>query len=188
LRIRIVAAVALVALALTLSGQRVAAQVHESSNIALPVGYRSWQLISVAALGPPFSDIRAKLGNEIALEDFRRGTIPYRDGAIIVRLAWKQSRDSQTNSALGREPQLQGLSPDTIAKDLSQSFEAGAPTNVQLMVKDSKRYAATGGWGFAQFTNGKRDVVITSPRDPRSCFACHVPAKATDFVFTRYAP
>jgi hypothetical protein len=156
--------------------------------IDLPAGYRSWQLISVAALGPPFNDIRAKLGNAIALEDFRRRTIPYRDGAIIVRLAWKQSKDSQTNSALGREPQFKGLSPDVIAKDLSQSFEAGAPTNVQMMVKDSKKYATTGGWGFAQFTNGKRDVIITSPRDPRSCFACHAPAKATDFVFTRYAP
>jgi hypothetical protein len=159
-----------------------------NSNIDLPAGYRNWQLISVAALGPPFNDIRAKLGNAIALEDFRRRTIPYRDGAIIVRLAWKQSKDSQTNSALSREPQFKGLSPDAIAKDLSQSFEAGAPTNVQMMVKDSKKYAATGGWGFAQFTNGKRDTIITSPRDSRSCFACHAPAKATDFVFTRYAP
>jgi hypothetical protein len=184
LRIWIVAGVAVSALALALSEHGIAS----TSTIALPAGYRNWQLISVAALGPPFYDIRAKLGNAIAIEDFRHRTIPYRDGAIIVRLAWKQSMDSQTTSALRREPQLQGLSPDTIAKDLSQSFEAGAPTNVQMMVKDSKQYSATGGWGFAQFTNGKRDVIITSPRDPRSCFACHAPARTTDFVFTRYAP
>ena len=184
MRIWIVAGVAVVALALAIYEHGVAG----NSNIDLPVGYRNWQLISVAALGPPFNDIRAKLGNEIVMEDFRRGTLPYRDGAIIVRLAWKPARDAQTSNALRREPQLQGLNPDAIAKDLSQSFEAGTPTNVQLMVKDSKQYAATGGWGFAQFTNGKRDVIITNPRDKRSCFACHAPAKANNLVFTRYAP
>jgi hypothetical protein len=187
LRTWIVAGAAVVALALALSDHRAAAQVAANSNITLPTGYRNWQLISVAALGPPFGDIRAKLGNDIAMEDFRHGTIPYRDGAIIVRLAWKQARDAQTTEALRREPQFAGLSADTIAKDLNQSFEAGSPTNIQLMLKDSKRYASTGGWGFAQFTNGKRDVVITAPTDKRSCFACHAPAKATDFVFTRYA-
>jgi hypothetical protein len=179
----IVAGVAAVALALALSEHGIA----DYANIDLPVGYRTWQLISVAALGPPFNDVRAKLGNDIVIEDFRRGTLPYRDGSIIVRLAWKPVRDAQTSSALRREPQLQGLSSDAIAKDLNQSFEAGTPTNIQLMVKDSKQYAATGGWGFAQFTKGKRDVIITDPRDKRSCFACHAPAKANDFVFTRYA-
>jgi hypothetical protein len=52
------------------------------------------------------------------------------------------------------------------------------------MVKDSRKYAATGGWGFAQFDDGKpagEAVHIT-------CFACHQVAKARDFVFNRYAP
>jgi hypothetical protein len=51
------------------------------------------------------------------------------------------------------------------------------------MVKDSKKYASTGGWGFAQFNDGK-------PADEalhRACFACHQAAKAHDLVFTRYA-
>jgi len=54
-----------------------------------------------------------------------------------------------------------------------------------VMIKDSKRYAATGGWGFGRFVNGK-------PADEaqhRTCFACHeARVKAHDFVFTRYAP
>ena len=57
-------------------------------------------------------------------------------------------------------------------------------TNVQLMAKDSIKYAATGGWGFAQFNDGK-------PVDAAGlggCYACHVPVKGRDFVFTRYAP
>jgi hypothetical protein len=52
------------------------------------------------------------------------------------------------------------------------------------MVKDSKKYAATGGWGFADFKNGK-------PGDEalhKTCFPCHQPAKDRDYVFTRYAP
>jgi hypothetical protein len=56
--------------------------------------------------------------------------------------------------------------------------------NVQFMVKDSKKYAATGGWGFADFTDRK-------PGDKalhEACFLCHVPAKDRDYVFTRYAP
>ena len=66
----------------------------------------------------------------------------------------------------------------------AQSFVAGAPINVQFMVKDSKKYAATGGWGFAQFKDGK-------PADEavhKTCVPCHVPDKASDFVFTHYSP
>jgi hypothetical protein len=66
----------------------------------------------------------------------------------------------------------------------TQSFVTGPPTNVQFMVKDSRRYAATGGWGFAQFKDGKPD----GKADLTTCFTCHVPVKARDFVFTRYAP
>ncbi len=56
-------------------------------------------------------------------------------------------------------------------------------TNIQFMVKDSIKYASTGGWGFAQFNDGK-------PADEalhNTCFACHVPVKTRDFVFTHYA-
>jgi hypothetical protein len=153
------------------------------SSITLPAGYRDWPLISVAAVGPPVNDLRAKLGNDVAMADLRQGTIPYRDGAIIARLAWKQTSDPQTSNAIRLQAQQVGLSPDAIAKLLSQSFIAGPATNVQFMVKDSKKYASTGGWGFAQFTNGKPDAIVQ-----RTCFACHEPAKATDFVFTQYSP
>lgn len=52
------------------------------------------------------------------------------------------------------------------------------------MVKDSKKYAATVGWGFGDFTKGM-------PGDEalhKTCFPCHQPAKDRDYVFTRYAP
>ena len=187
----IVASAVIVSSALAFSAHRIEAQFPGETtssqtadySITLPPAYRDWALISVAAVGPPVSDIRAKLGNDIAMGDLRQGTIPYRDGAIIARLAWKQTADQQTNNAIQLQARQLGLSAEAIAKLLSQSFVAGPATNVQLMVKDSKKYASTGGWGFAQFTNGKPDAIA-----PRSCFACHEPAKATDFIFTRYAP
>ena len=68
-----------------------------------------------------------------------------------------------------------------------QSFVAGDPTDsyLQFMVKDSKKYAATGGWGFAQFD---KDGKPADEAKHKTCFPCHEPAKARDFVFTRYAP
>jgi hypothetical protein len=52
------------------------------------------------------------------------------------------------------------------------------------MVKDSKKYAATGGWAYAEFINGKpADEAVL-----KTCFPCHEPYKGQDFVFTRYAP
>ena len=78
----------------------------------------------------------------------------------------------------------QGLPPEQVTKLLADSFVAGPAMNVQFMVKDSKKYASTGGWGFAQFTNGRPD----SEAVHKTCFTCHEPAKAQDFVFTRYAP
>ncbi len=67
----------------------------------------------------------------------------------------------------------------------SQSFVAGRPKNgVQFMVKDSRKYAATGGWGFAHFNDGKPGP----ESDLKACFPSHQAIKARDFVFTRYAP
>jgi hypothetical protein len=52
------------------------------------------------------------------------------------------------------------------------------------MVKDSRKYASTGGWGFAQFNDGKpADEAVHN-----TCFSCHETVKARDFVFNRYAP
>ncbi|MEG9436074.1 cytochrome P460 family protein [Edaphobacter sp. HDX4] len=136
--------------------------------IKLPAHYRDWKLISVAHEGGKLNDLRAVLGNDRAIDAFRGDRLPFPDGTIIARLAWAYTPSEQNNQAFGQE----------------QSFVAGAPTNVQLMVKDSKRYASTGGWRFAQFTHGKPD----GPEALKSCYSCHIPAKQRDYVFTRYAP
>jgi hypothetical protein len=52
------------------------------------------------------------------------------------------------------------------------------------MVKDSGQYASTGGWGFAQFDDGKPAAETMQ----KTCFSCHETVKGRDFVFNRYAP
>jgi hypothetical protein len=137
-------------------------------GIKIPPGYRDWKLISVAHEEGNLNDLRAIMGNDVAIKAYRERKLPFPDGTIIARLAWKYVPSEENNKVFGR----------------SQSFVAGSPTNVQFMVKDSKKYAATGGWGFAQFKDGKPD----DKADLKTCFPCHEPVKARDFVFTHYAP
>src|ERR1700685_2673851 len=136
-------------------------------GIKLPAGYRDWRVISAAHEAGNNNDLRAILGNDVAIKAYREGKLPFPDGTIIARLAWSYVPSEENNKVFGR----------------AQSFVAGAPINLQLMVKDSKKYAATGGWGFAQFKDGK-------PADEallKTCFPCHQPAKAQDLVFTHYS-
>lgn len=172
-------AIAGVALALALYRFVLPAMAVTAPGITIPSGYRDWTLISVAILGPPDSDIRAILGNDIAIRTYREGKLPFPDGAIIARLAWKQVKDPASDDALSHEP----LSSDSIRKLLSGTFAAGSPTNLQFMVRESTKYASTGGWGFAQFTKGKPDAIVQ-----RSCWTCHALAPERGFVFTRYSP
>jgi Cytochrome P460 len=148
-----------------------AGEVHEASpifGVNIPPGYRDWKLISVAHEAGNNNDLRATLGNDVAIKAYREEKLPFPDGTIIARLAWSYVSSEENNKVFGRD----------------QSFVAGPPINVQFMVKDSRKYAATGGWGFAQFKDGK-------PADEallKTCFSCHEPAKARDYVFTHYAP
>jgi Cytochrome P460 len=136
----------------------------------IPEGYRDWKLISVAHEEGNLHSFAAVLGNDVAIKAFREGTFPFPDGAIVAALHWRHVPSEENNKVFGRP----------------QSFTPGAATNVQFMVKDSKKYAATGGWGFAHF-NGREE----QPADRKvlqSCFPCHERMKARDLVFTRYAP
>jgi uncharacterized oligopeptide transporter (OPT) family protein len=169
--IRIVATIAVAAVAL------VSGVVSIDPITTMPEGYRDWPLISVARIASPLNDLRAKLGNPVTMRAYKNRTLPFPDGATIARLAWKQATSAENNQAFAR-----GAEAEMGA--VSESFVAGSATNVQFMIKNSKKYASTGGWGFAQFTNGKPDTGAVL----KTCFGCHAPAKDHDFVFTHYAP
>jgi Cytochrome P460 len=73
-------------------------------GVTIPAGYREWPLISVATVGAPVNDMRAKLGNDVAMKAYRAGTLPFPDGTIIARLAWKQTTSEENNRNVMRPP------------------------------------------------------------------------------------
>jgi hypothetical protein len=133
-------------------------------------GYRDWRLISVAHEEGKLNDIRAILGNDTAIKAYREGKLPFPEGTIIARIAWSYVPSEENNKVFGQP----------------QSFVPGPAPDwyLQFMVKDSKKYAATGGWGYAQFN---RDGNPADEAKHKTCFPCHEPVKARDFVFTHYA-
>jgi hypothetical protein len=143
-------------------------------GVKIPAGYRDWKLIAVDQLiaQGKGDQLRAQFGNEIAIKAFKEGKLPFPDGSIIAAIHWTRVPSEDNNKV------LEGPFPG------AQSFVVGSFVNVQFMVKDSQKYAASGGWGFADFKDGK-------PGDKalhETCFPCHVPAKDHDYVFARYAP
>jgi len=134
----------------------------------VPSGYRDWRWIASAHEAGNLNNLGAILGNDVAIKAYREGTLPFPDGSIIAALHYHNVPSDENNKVFGQ----------------AQSFVPGSPTNIQFMVKDSTKYAATGGWGFAHFNAGK-------PADAafmKSCFPCHEKASGSDLVFTHYAP
>jgi hypothetical protein len=161
--------------------QKAAAAVSSSSNatplfgIKIPPGYRDWRLVSVAHEEGNLNDLRAILGNDLAIKAYREKMEWFPDGAIIARIAWKYVPSKENDKVFGK----------------AQSFVPGSEPEwyLQFMVKDSKKYAATGGWGYAQFDKN-RVPVDDAKLEP--CSPCHEEGQkigsAHDFVFTRYTP
>src|ERR1700730_6973430 len=127
-----------------------------------PSGYRDWKLISISHEAGNINSIGAVLGNDVAVKAYREEKLPFPEGSIIraVHYAYESSEEQ------------------------TQAFVAGPPTNVQFEVKDSNKYAATGGWGFGHFN---KDGTLGNDALMKTCFPCHAKA-SSDLVFTRYAP
>lgn len=134
----------------------------------MPDGYRNWRLISVAHEAGKLNSFSAVLGNDVAIKAYRDRASTFPDGTVIAALHW-QFVPSEANNRVFGQP---------------QSFVPGVQTNTQFMIKDSKKYAATGGWGFGHFNT---DGTLGNNTLMKTCFPCHQRA-AHDFVFTQYAP
>ena len=115
-------------------------------GVKIPKGYRQWELVAPSHV-PGFDELRAILGNEPSLKSYRDRTLPFPDGAMLAKLAWKHAPSAEFNGV----------------------FSPGPATSIQFMVKDSKKYASTGGWGFGKFVDGKP----TGIEEHEACFACH---------------
>src|SRR5262245_27424075 len=90
----------------------------------IPAGYRDWKVVSVAHEAGDLNDIRAVLGNDIAIKAYRDGKLPFPEGAIVGRIAWSYVSSEEHNKSFAGE----------------QSFGTGSPTvaYLQFMVKDYK--------------------------------------------------
>ena len=132
------------------------------SGVTIPKGYRNWQVVAPSQRDDK-DEIRVILGNNIAMKALRAKQLPFPDGAILAKLAWKRVKSAEFDN----------------------TFVPGEPQRIEFMEKNAKKYAATGGWGFGRFVNGKP----ASEQDHATCFPCHeANVKGNDFVFTRYAP
>ena len=136
----------------------------------IPHGYRDWRLISVAHEEGNLHSFAAVLGNDVAVKAYREGKLPFPNGTIIAALHYHHVPSEENNKVFGQ----------------AQSFVPGSPTNIQFMVKDSTKYAATGGWGFGHFNASDKKPGAEALL--KTCFPCHAQAKSSDLVFTHYAP
>ena len=138
-------------------------------------GYENWQLVSISHSEKMMSAI---LGNPTIIEAYRAGVPgngkPFPDGSKMAKIHWNPK---QSETAPG---------PTTVP---------GAQHDVDFMEKDSKRFADSGGWGWAvfkydaasdAFTPGTTADQPPQANDAKCGFACHTRVKARDFVFTEY--
>jgi hypothetical protein len=137
-------------------------------------GYEGWQAISMSRNEKL---VAVTLGNQVMIEAYRAGFPgngkPVPDGAKMAKIHWT--------------PRNNEFFPEATVP--------GALLNVDFMEKDSKRFADSGGWGYAVFDydaaseSFKPGTTASTPpqgNDAKCGFACHTVAKARDYVFTDY--
>ncbi|MCC7464134.1 MAG: cytochrome P460 family protein [Gammaproteobacteria bacterium] len=137
----------------------------DAPAVPYPAGYRTWQHVKSMLIEPghPLAGLVEGLhhiyANPQALAGYRSGR--YRDGAVIVL------------------DLLQPLHAD-------RAMTEGARKAVIVMHKDSRRYTATGGWGFEVFAGDSHDDRRVGNQATQQCFACHTARQAQGYVFSEY--
>jgi hypothetical protein len=144
-----------------------------NTPVPYPEGYRQWNHLHTTILAakhgsfgkegcqsPCTSGVMHFYANKKAMEGFRTGTFP--DGAIIA------------------DEVLEIHQPEG-----KMSGTEGPRRGIGVMVKDRKKYASTGGWGYGAYgPDSKTDRLSLAERT--ACFTCHSPKKDRDYVFTEY--
>ena len=134
-------------------------------------GYETWQVVA-PSYRPDKKEVRYILGNSKVVNAYKSGVPengkPFPNGSILVKIAYSEKPHAAFPQA---------LVPDVLQR-------------IEFMVKDSRRFKETGGWGFARFIyEAKTDTFKPygdGPSFVQECFQCHVPVKDSDYVFTKY--
>jgi hypothetical protein len=170
-----------VALAVLATGAAISAQdkytVKVPNGLAFSEfrGYEGWQTIAVSYNGGLLAVI---LGNPAMIDAYKAGVPgngkPFPDGAKMAKIHW----NPKTNETAPGQP----LQPNTLH-------------DIDFMVKDSKRFADSGGWGYGEFEYDAKSDTFTpgtladkppQGNDAKCGFACHTAVKKQDYVFTEY--
>ena len=138
-------------------------------------GYEDWSVIAISENEGLMAVI---LGNPAMIDAFREGIPdngkPFPDGARMAKIHWTPKKQD----AYPGGPEVPGAQHD-----------------VDFMVKDSKRFADSGGWGWGAFDyeassdTFKPATTASKPpqeHDTKCGFACHTAEKSRDYVFTDY--
>ena len=138
-------------------------------------GYEAWQLVSISQNG---GHIAAIVANPVMIKAYEAGVPgngkPFPDGAKMAKFHWNPKK-------------METFPAATVP---------GTQHDVDLMVKDSKRFADSGGWGYGvfeydsasdTFKPGTQADKPPQGNDARCGFACHTTVKTRDYVFTDYA-
>jgi hypothetical protein len=135
------------------------------NGIAFNPAYKDWRLIATSHRTDN-NTLRAILGNDVAIQAARDGNIlPWPDGAVMAKVVWQQKTHDKWPTA----------------------FIPGEFVQIEFMVKDSSKYATTGGWGFARWVGTQLEPYGKDASFSQECFNCHQPVKDHDYVFTRPA-
>jgi hypothetical protein len=138
-----------------------AAKVQAAPNgIEFPADYKNWRVIS-STNRMDNGTLREVLGNDVAVKAVQEGEInPWPDGTMLAKVAWVQLADGDGSVRAGRFKQ------------------------VEFMIKDRQKYAATKGWGWARWLGTDLKPYGTSAAFTDSCVSCHLPLRDNDFVFS----
>jgi hypothetical protein len=130
------------------------------NGIAFPSDYPNWKPISSTDRFDNQS-LRVILGNEIAIKAIAENHMnPWPDGSTFAKVAWQQQPDGK------------GF------------VRTGAFYQVEFMIKDSQKYAATKGWGWARWRGADLKPYGKTPEFSSECIGCHTPLRQNDYVFT----
>ena len=132
----------------------------EWNGVAFDPSFKSWKALSFTDRGDN-NTFRFILGNDIAIQAAESGHIsPWPDGTRFAKIAWQQQ--------LGND----------------EFVEPGKFVQVELMIKDSKRYASSDGWGWGRWRGVDLKPYGSDARFVNECTGCHQPLKGNDYVYT----
>lgn len=135
------------------------------NGIEMPEGFKDWRLIA-SSLRSDNNTMRVILGNDTAVQAARYGqTNPWPDGTMLSKIVWK----------------------NRIHEHWTTATVPGEFVQYEFMIKDSKKYPETGGWGFARWKGKNKKPYGEDASFVQECFGCHTPMKDNDYVFTHPA-